>query len=80
MNQKRFAAAYILWLFLAGLRAHGFYLGRIGSAVVLLLLSLSAVFLAFRPIINLVAFVPVVLILMWLFVDAFLITGMARSV
>lgn len=61
-RKKSVAGAYVLWLFLGLLGAHRFYLGRTGSAVIMLLLSLS--------------FVGLVVTAVWFVVDAFLLPRM----
>lgn len=61
-RKKSIAAAYVLWVVFGLLGAHRFYLGRTGSAVVMLLLSLSMVGL--------------IVTVFWALVDLFLIPGM----
>lgn len=67
--------AYLLWFFLGGLGGHRFYLGRTGSAVVLLVLMLGGIatsaFLIGLPLVAIAG--------CWLLVDAFLIPGMIRA-
>lgn len=58
------AVAYLLWAFLGIFGGHRFYLGRIGSAVALLILSAITM--------GLVGFV-------WIIIDAFLIPGICRK-
>lgn len=62
-RKKSVAAAYVLWLVFGLLGAHRFYLGRSGSAVLMLLLSLSVVGL--------------IVTVFWALFDLFLIPGMA---
>lgn len=57
--------AYLLLLVLWPFGAHRFYLGRVGSAVVMLLLSLTVVGL--------------VLTALWAFIDLFLIPGIIQE-
>jgi len=57
--------AYILLIFIGLLGAHRFYLGRTGSAIVMLILSLTVIGLLVTAI--------------WNLVDLFLIPGMARE-
>lgn len=61
--------AYLLWFFLAAIAAHRFYLGKAGSAVVMLLLCWVGIFTSFLGIglVLLAAFG------IWWIVDAFLI-------
>ena len=60
-KSKKAVVAWLLWLFLGGLGAHRFYMGRTGTAVVMLILSLTL----FGTIIS----VP------WMIIDAFRIQG-----
>lgn len=64
-RKKSVAAAYVLWFFFGVLGAHRFYLGRAGSAVFMLLLSLTVVGL--------------IVTVVWALIDAFLIPGMAQD-
>jgi len=65
-NEKpSMAVAYLLAIFLGMLGGHRFYLGKIGTAVTMLLLSLTFFGLAITGI--------------WLLVDLFLIPGMVRE-
>ncbi len=57
--------AYLLLIFLGLIGAHRFYMGRTGSGVAMLILTLTVIGL------------PVTLI--WAFVDLFLLPGMARE-
>jgi TM2 domain-containing membrane protein YozV len=59
------AVAYVLLIFLGIFGAHRFYLGKIGSGIVMLLLSLTVVGL-------IVTFI-------WSFIDLFLIPGQVRE-
>ncbi|HSP23999.1 MAG TPA: NINE protein, partial [Saliniramus sp.] len=72
---KSTGVAYLLWLFLGGLGGHRFYLGRTGSAVAMLLLTLVGA-------ITLIVGVGVVILLgtgVWVLVDAFMIPGMVQQ-
>ena len=60
-KSKKAVVAWLLWLFLGGFGAHRFYMGRTGTAVVMLILSLTF----FGTIIS----VP------WMIIDAFRIQG-----
>lgn len=62
---KSLVAAYILWWLLGVLGGHRFYLGKTGTAIAMLLISLTFIGLA-------VTFI-------WWIVDAFLIPGMVRE-
>jgi TM2 domain-containing membrane protein YozV len=57
--------AYVLWFFTAILGGHRFYLGKIGSGVGMLLLSIT--------IVGLVVSIP------WAIIDLFLIPAMCRE-
>ena len=59
------AVAYILLLFLGAFGAHRFYLGHMGSAIAMLLISLTVFGL--------------VITLIWAFIDLFLVPGIVRS-
>jgi len=69
-NRKSTGVAYLLWFFLGGFGAHRFYLGQTGTAVTQLLLLL----LGWIPM-----FVGWIALGIWLFVDLFLIPGIARE-
>jgi len=69
-NRKSVGAAYLLWFFLGGFGAHRFYLTQTGTAVAQLLLLL----LGWIPF-----FIGWVVLGVWLFVDLFLIPGIARE-
>lgn len=72
---KSVGVAYLLWLFLGGLGAHRFYIGRVGSGLAILVLMIVGILLApFR--VGTVFLVPAVI---WMLVDAFLIPGMIRQ-
>lgn len=74
-NKKSLLVAYLLWWFLGFVGAHRFYLGRTGSAVLMLLLSAVSWVLTF----VLVGFLGLALIGLWWLIDALLIPGMVRS-
>ena len=57
--------AYLLAIFLGVLGAHRFYLGRAGTGVIMLLISLT--------------FFGLVITSIWTLIDLFLIPGMIRS-
>ena len=69
-NRKSTGVAYLLWFLLGGFGAHRFYLGQTGSATAQLILLL----LGWIPL-----FVGWVVLGVWLFIDLFLIPGIARD-
>ena len=69
-NRKSTGVAYLLWFFVGLFGAHRFYLGVTGTAVFQLILGLLG-FVTFF-----VAWIPLGI---WLFVDLFLIPGIARD-
>lgn len=71
-DKKSTGVAYLLWFFLGGLGGHRFYLGKTGSAVVQLLLSIVG-WATVAVVFGLVLLIPLGI---WLIVDAFLIPGM----
>lgn len=58
--------SYLLWFFFGGFGGHRFYLGRIKTGIAQLLLTVTGSFLL----------VPLIPLLIWLLVDAFLIPRM----
>ena len=74
-NKKSPLIAYILWFFLGALGVHRFYLKRNMSALIILALTILSFILSFVGIGPLVFIVVAI----WLFVDIFLIPGMARA-
>jgi TM2 domain-containing membrane protein YozV len=64
-NKKQAVIAYALWFFVGFLGGHRFYLGRTGSAIAILILSLTVVGLIITAV--------------WVLVDAFLIPGILRE-
>lgn len=68
-NKKSVGVAYLLWIFAGMFGGHRFYTGRIGSAVIILVLTLISF-----------AALPVLIIpAVWVLVDAFLIPDWIRS-
>ena len=68
-HKKSAGVAYLLWFFLGGFGAHRFYLGQNGTAAAQLLLLL----LGWLPV-----FIGWFVLGLWLFVDLFLIPGIAQ--
>lgn len=73
--KKSTTTAYLLWWFFGIFGAHRFYLGKTGSAIAMLLISLTS----FALMIVLVGFVTIFITVVWMFVDMFLIPGMTRD-
>jgi TM2 domain-containing membrane protein YozV len=74
-NKKSAGVAYLLLILFGGLGVHRFYLGKSGSGVVMLLLTLLGIVLSFAGI----GFVLIAIVLLWMFFDLFLIPGMTRE-
>ncbi len=74
-NKKSTGLAYAFWFFLGGFGAHRFYLGRTGSAVVLLILTVLTLLTWWFGL----GLVTGVVVGIWALIDAFLIPGMARE-
>jgi TM2 domain-containing membrane protein YozV len=72
---KELAVAYLLLLLLGTVGAHRFYLGRPGTAVAMLALTIIGVMTT----IVLVGFLPLTAVAVWWFVDLFLTPGMVRE-
>ena len=73
-QKKSPVAAYLLWWFLGYFGAHRFYLGRIGSATVMLIIMLFSLLLT----LVVVGFIGIIGIGVWWLVDAFLIPGIVK--
>ena len=73
--RKETGVAYLLWFFLGGFGAHRFYLGKAGSAIAMLLISLISIPLSF----VFVGYLGLFAIFIWWIVDAFLIPGWIRT-
>jgi TM2 domain-containing membrane protein YozV len=72
---KSVGAAYLIWFFFGSLGVHRFYLGRTGSGVAMLILTIVGV-------LTLFIFVGATLLAtvgIWWIVDAFLIPGMVDA-
>jgi TM2 domain-containing membrane protein YozV len=68
-DSKSTGVAYLLWFLLAGFGAHRFYLGHVGSGIVMALITFVGLFTLF----------PLIITAIWSLVDAFLIPGMIRQ-
>jgi len=71
-NKKTALIAYLLWFFAGYLGAHRFYLGRIVSGLIMLVLFL----LSCVGMLILVGFIGLAVIGLWWLIDGFLIPGM----
>ena len=74
-EKKSTGVAYLVWFFLGSLGVHRFYLGRTGSGVAMLLLTVFGVMTVYFVI---GAFL-LIGVGIWLLVDAFLIPGMVAA-
>lgn len=74
-NKKSVGVAYLLWFFFGGFGGHRFYLGETGSAAALLIITLVSIALMF----VVVGFFTLAISAIWVFVDLFLIPGIARK-
>ncbi|MCP3730100.1 TM2 domain-containing protein [Sphingomonas sp. MG17] len=74
-SRKSAGIAYVLWFFLGWLGGHRFYLGRTGTAVAQLLLSI----VGWLTLVFIVGIFMLAGVGIWLLVDAFLIPGMIRE-
>jgi TM2 domain-containing membrane protein YozV len=76
-QKKSGVVAFLFWLFLGGLGAHRFYLGRPGSGAVQLLLSIFGWGLAFGG--MSMGFFLLFPAYLWVLIDVFLISGLVRD-
>ena len=70
--------AFLLWFFLGGFGGHRFYVGKIVSGLVLLLLTLLMTFNLFALLGPLGILLLLIIPGVWLIVDAFRIPGWIR--
>ena len=75
-NKKSAGVAYLLWFFTGGFGGHRFYLGRTGSAVAQLVLTILGWLLILAAGVGILFLIPVGI---WLLVDLFLIPGMIQE-
>ena len=74
-NKKSAGIAYLLWFFLGMFGAHRFYLSQTGTGVAILVLTVFSFLLMIVGIGFFTIWIPGI----WVFVDLFLIPGMARK-
>jgi TM2 domain-containing membrane protein YozV len=74
-NKKSAGVAYLLWLFFGGIGAHRFYAGKIKTGAVILLLTVLGIATAFIG----VGLIFIVVVGLWVLIDAFLIPGWIRN-
>lgn len=74
-NKKSVGVSYLLWFFLSSLGIHRMYLGRKGSGVTLLILSV----LGWITLVFLVGWVFLAIVGIWVLVDAFLLPGIVKA-
>lgn len=70
-QKKSAGVGYALWFFLGMLGAHRFYVGKVGSGVLILLLTIGAWVLT--------AGIGLVIPGLWVFIDLFLIGGWVKE-
>ncbi len=75
-SKKSAGLAFVLWFFTGGLGGHRFYLGRTGSAVAQLILSILGWVTILVAGLGLIFLLPLGI---WLLVDLFLISGMVQA-
>ena len=86
-QKKSAVIAYLLWFFAGPLGAHRFYLGKTGSAVMLLILTVVCPFVLALALIpsasaeeaSLLIFLPWAGVAVWWLIDFLLIPGIMRK-
>lgn len=74
-QKKSVGVAYLLWFFLGTLGGHRFYVGKKGTAVIQLLLTIVGACTAFLGI----GFAIMGCVGLWVLIDAFLLPGIVRG-
>ena len=74
-SEKSMGLAYVLLIFLGQLGIHRFYLGRVGTGIVQLLLGV----VGFATVAFAIGFIPLTVLWIWLIIDLFLTAGMVRA-
>jgi TM2 domain-containing membrane protein YozV len=77
IEKKSVLVAYLLWLLLGYVGAHRFYLGRIGSGLMMLCTAIVIATISFVSF-GILSFLWVLMAIWWL-IDALLIPGMATG-
>jgi TM2 domain-containing membrane protein YozV len=74
-QKKSNGVAYLLWFFVGYLGGHRFYVGKTGTAIIQLIMSIVG---ACTAMIGVGLFV-IGLVGLWILIDAFLLPGIVRS-
>lgn len=74
-SKKSAVVAYLLWFFVGMFGAHRFYLGRTGSAALMLIGTILSALLT----VVVIGLIGIAIIGIWVLVDAFLIPGMVEE-
>ena len=74
-KEKSMGIAYALLIFLGQLGLHRFYLNRVGTGIVQLLLGV----IGWATTWIVIGFIPLGILALWLLIDLFLTAGMVRS-
>lgn len=74
-NKKSVGVTYLLWFFLGGLGGHRFYVGKTGSAIAILAMTIIGALLVMVG----VGLILLAIVGIWVLVDAFLIPGWIRN-
>ncbi|WP_218779159.1 NINE protein [Brevundimonas diminuta] len=75
-NKKSAGVAYLLWFFTGGIGGHRFYMGRTGSAIAQLILSILGWLTIWAAGFGLLFLIPLGI---WLLVDVFTLGGMVSD-
>lgn len=74
-EKKSVGVAYLLWFFVGMFGAHRFYLSQPGTGAALLIITLLSILFMFMVVGLFTIWISVI----WVFVDLFLIPGIARE-
>lgn len=75
-GQKSTGTAFLFWFFLGGVGGHRFYLGKTGSAVTQLIMSVMGWLLVLAAGFGLLLLIPLGI---WLLIDAFSLSSMVQA-